>query len=1295
MSGDTRAPERVREQKQRLADLRGALAEVPRQEAEALRRRLGGVERRLKRGQPVGEKALAAIEADLGRARADRAARVEAEPRLDYPPDLPVTAHREVIRDAIRDNQVVVVAGETGSGKTTQLPKLCLELGYGIDGRVGHTQPRRIAARSVANRLAEEVGGETGELVGYKVRFSDRVGQGSRVKVMTDGILLAEIPHDPDLLAYDVIIIDEAHERSLNIDFLLGYLKRLLPRRPDLRLVITSATIDTERFSNHFDGAPVVEVSGRGYPVEVRYRPPEEAEDGEGGTLDGVLAAVDELAAEGPGDILVFFPTERDIREAAEALRKHHPPQTTILPLYSRQSAAEQNRVFRTGGGRRIVLATNVAETSLTVPGIRYVVDTGLVRMSRYSVRSRVQRLPVEPVSQASADQRAGRCGRVAPGICIRLFSQADYQGRPPFTDPEIRRTNLASVVLRMADLGLGDVAEFPFVDPPERKQINDAYRLLHELRAVDDGRRITDAGRELARLPVDPRLGRILQAARGEGALAEALVVVAGLTIQDPRERPAEAAGEADARHAPFADDASDFASLLRLWDHVEDRRRHLTRRRFEAHCKENFLSPVRVREWRELHTQLKQTVTEQGWRLNEAPAEYNGLHRALLAGLLTHVAVRDEKKEYLGTRGRKLHLFPGSGIKGAPKWIIAAELAETSRLFARTVARIEPEWIEPLADHLVSRSYGDPHWERKSARVVAAEQTSLQGLILASNRRVDYGRIDPEEARRVFIQQALVEGDYATDAAFYAHNRDCLEAVAQLEDKARRRDLLVDEATLFDFYDRRIPEGIHTGKAFERWRKQVEADDPRHLFLDPEAALAGEAGDVTAADYPDRLTVAGVELPLRYRFEPGHAEDGVTATVPLAALNQLPPATFEWLVPGLLEEKITALIRGLPKARRRHFVPAPDFARAAREAVGTRGDEPLTEALGRALLRMTGMEVAADEWAAVELPDHLRLRFEVVDADGTVVATGRDLAALQSEQGGAATAGFTGVAGDEWERDGITDWDFGELPERVELTTGGVTFAGHPGLVDQGEAVGLRLFDTAEAAEVASRAGLRRLYRLAAGQTVRYLRRQLPGLEAVRKELLRVDRSSDAAEVITDVAVDRVFLGDEPLPRDEATFRERLERRGDLVPTATRLVEQLHGILGQYRDITRALEGFNSLALMESLADIREQLDFLVYPGFLGELPPERLADLPRYLRGIQRRVERLEQDPVRERAPLRAIRPWWERWRDHPRRDELTDFRWLLEEYRIALFAQEIGARGKVSEKRVAAAWKEVSR
>lgn len=1285
-----------------LDSLRFAIEQAYGPDRPGLRRRLSALKRRRRLGQPY-DRGLAALAQAVAASAALVASRREGLPCPDYPPELPVVQRREELLELIGKHQVVIVCGETGSGKSTQLPKLCLELGRGVHGMIAHTQPRRIAARTLAARISEELGDQVGGAVGYKVRFSDQVSPRSYIKLLTDGMLLAEIQGDRLLEAYDTIIIDEAHERSLNIDFLLGYLKRLLPRRPDLKLIVTSATIDPERFSRHFDDAPIVEVSGRSYPVEIRYRPLLDDEAGDGRDLQqAIVEAVDELVAEGPGDILVFLSGEREIRETADALRKHGPKDADILPLFARLSAQEQQRVFQPGGRRRIVLATNVAETSVTVPGIRYVIDSGLARISRYSYRTKVQRLPIEPISQASANQRAGRCGRLGPGICIRLYAEEDYLARPEFTEPEILRTNLAAVILQMKAMRLGEVEDFPFIDPPDRRYINDGYKLLHELGAVDAQRNLTELGRKLARLPIDPRLGRILLQAERESCLSEALVIAAVLSIQDPRERPLEAQQAADEAQAEFRDKRSDFLGYLKLWQAYREQAQRLSARRLRQWCREHFLSPARMHEWGDIHRQLKELTAELGLRCNQEPAEYPQLHRALLSGFLSNIAMRDENHEYIGARGIRLYLFPGSGpFKSPPKWIMAAELVETARLYARDVAEIRPEWVEALAPHLVNRQYSEPHWEARRGQVGAYETVSLYGLVLIGRRKVNYGPIDPGLSREIFIREALVGQKIRTRGKFLAHNRRLIAEVEELEAKVRRRDVLVDEEVLYAFYAARVPEGIYSTASFERWREQAERGQPGLLYMERDDLMQRAAEEVTAEAFPEQLEVAGMLLPLEYRFDPGHALDGVTVVVPLAALNQLTPALFDWLVPGLRQEKAAALIRALPKALRRHFVPAPDFAAAVLEAAKP-GEGSLQEALRRELKRMTGVEIPIDAWDKVELPNHLVMHYRVVDENGRTLATGSDLAALQHELDERAAVALDSMPATGWERAEVRRWDFGALPETVEVRSRGVTIRAYPALIDRRDHVQLTLLDNPDEARTATRAGVRRLFLLALPQQVKYLRRSLPGLEQMCLQFREVGSCDSLREDILFAAVDRAFMPDGRLPRSQEDFQRRLEAgRAELVEIAQRLSAETGEVLALFHEIRKRLRGPVVLGQVESLQDIREQLALLIYPGFVSATPPERFADLPRYLRAILRRLEKLEADPNRDRALLRELRPHWERWREraeqhrqkHIDDPRLTEFRWLLEEYRVSLFAQELRTAVPVSDKRLRQLWAQV--
>nr|WP_255698475.1 ATP-dependent RNA helicase HrpA [Halomonas desiderata] len=1315
--------------------LERALDEVMLRDRETLTRRLKGLERRLREGKPV-DRGLAEVVRGIERSTALVARRRAQTVTLDYPAELPVAERRDEILAALREHQVVVVAGETGSGKTTQLPKLCLELGLGRRGLIGHTQPRRLAARSVATRLAEELQVPLGEQVGYQVRFTDQSSDDTLVKLMTDGILLAETRHDPDLTRYEAIVIDEAHERSLNIDFLLGYLKRLLPRRPELKVIITSATIDVARFAEHFalpgkDGvprpAPVVEVSGRTYPVEVRYRPlvREEEDEADRTLQEGILHAVEEIEQierekrwfHGPRDILVFLPGEREIRETADTLRRADLKATEILPLYARLSNAEQNRVFAPHAGRRIVLATNVAETSLTVPGIRYVIDPGLVRISRYSYRSKIQRLPVEPVSQASADQRKGRCGRVAEGLCIRLYDEEDFLSRPEFTDPEIRRTNLASVILSMLSLKLGDIERFPFVDPPDSRFITDGFRLLFELGAVDESNRLTAIGRKLARLPIDPRLARMVLAGAEQGSLRDVLVVVSALAVQDPRDRPAEKREAADQAHRRWHDPDSDFVALLNLWQGFEAAREELSGNRLRRWCKERYLNYLRLREWHDTFRQLRQLLREmeievpppepagEGETLDQARQQARRqnavqLHKALLPGLLSHLGMLTENREYLGARNRKFVIHPGSGLaKKAPKWLMAFELVETTRLFARTVARIEPQWIEPVAGHLVKRSHSEPHWEMKRAQVVAKEQVTLFGLPIVSGRSVHYGPIAPQESRELFIRRALVEGNFRTKGEFFDYNRALVEEVEELEDRARKRDILVDEETLFAFYDERIPEDIVNGKGFEAWRSKAEAKDPAILKFDRAALLAREAAEVTQAQYPDELVLGGVRYPLVYRFEPGAPDDGVTLTVPAAMLPQLPRARLEWLVPGLLREKCIALLKSLPKSIRRQVVPIPDWVDAALETL-TPDDVPLSEALGEFLRRRTGVRVHPDDWRYDQLEPHLIMNVRVVNHEGKELGQGRDVRELERRFEAAAGEGARALAAEVSDAPDVAGLPDTPLPASRVTTQVGIRVEAYPALVPEGDAFRIELFDHPGKAEQAHRRGVVRLAMTRLPEQVRVIQ-QLKGLDACALLFTKVG----SKRVLVDDVVEAVFarsMGMAPLPRSNAELEARLAAtRGELVPTAEALVATLKRALEGHLAVTKALKGNLNLALALVYSDLKAQMQRLVHPGFVSEAG-EWLEEYPRYMEAALIRLEKAPRERMRDQMHMQEVQDFEARLaarRESQRRGghedpELVEFGWWIEELRVSLFAQQLGTRMPVSVKRLERRWMELT-
>ena len=1230
-------------------------------------------------------------------------------PRPTYPDDLPVVARRHEIARAIEAHQVVIVCGETGSGKTTQLPKICLGLGRGAAGMIGHTQPRRIAARTVAARIATELGSPLGHAVGYKVRFSDKVSTDTYVKVMTDGILLAETQRDRLLRAYDTLIIDEAHERSLNIDFLLGYLVRILPRRPDLKLIVTSATIDADRFARHFAHggapAPVIEVTGRLYPVEIRYRPPAPDEDEEAEPGQAIVDAVDELAREpGGGDVLVFLPGEREIRETAEVLRKHHPKGAEILPLYARLSFEEQARVFQPSGARRVVLATNVAETSLTVPGIRYVVDTGLARVNRYSYRNKVELLQTEKISRASANQRAGRCGRVAAGVCIRLYAEDDYAARPEFTEPEILRSSLAAVILRMKSLKIGDVEDFPFLEAPGGRMIADGYQLLAELGAVDERKELTAIGWQLAKFPIDPRIARIILAARQQHCVTEALIVAAALEIQDPRDRPFERADAADEAHAKFNDERSDFVAFIKLWEYYADALRHKkSRRKLAGDLHAQFLSPRRMREWRDVHSQLHTLAGEMGIPLNATPATYEQLHRALLAGLLGNIGFKaDDGDGYIGARGIRFAIFPGSGLrKSKPRWVVAAELTETARLYARCAARIEPEWIESVAGHLAQRHYFDPHWDRARARVNAYERVTLYGLTLVARRRVDYGPINPLEAHEVFVSEALAAGGYESRAPFLAHNRRLIEEIRELEHKARRPDVLVGEQAIVDFYTARVPAHVFTGPAFEQGRVHAEKADPKLLFMTRDYLMRHAAADISEAQFPDRIEVNGVALGLSYRFEPAHPLDGVTLTVPLHLLNQLDSTRFDWLVPGLIREKVAFYFKALPKQVRRHLVPVPEHVtQFLMELDATSGALPagsLTSALARFAQRAAGNPVAADVWENTLVPAHLRMNYRVVDEAGRELATGRDLDALRAKLGEAAQLTFAG-AEPGIERDQVRAWDFGDLPERISFTRGGRSLTGYPALVDEEDSVAIRLFDMPDAAQGAMRDGVRRLLRLALKEQMKQLDKNLPGLTQAAMQLRAVAGAAELKEDLVSAICDRAFIGEDELPRTQSGFEAQKERARTRLPAVRDAAcRMLAAIADEYHRTSLRL-GQVPAAFHRVAADARAQLQRLVYPGFLGATPWERLQHIPRYLKAIAVRLDKYAANPERDSMHAAGISALWKLYEERSEKlrrsgvadEALAAFRWQIEELRVSLFAQELKTPHPVSVKRLRKLW-----
>lgn len=1400
---------------EQIADIEATLTKTMVVDRHRLRQQWRKLREGLRRqsipADPQFEQRFAKFKADLARSYQRAELRRQKIPKLSFDEALPVVARKDEIASAIRDHQVIVVCGETGSGKSTQLPKICLELGRGIEGMIGHTQPRRIAARSVATRIAEEVGVPVGKEVGFKVRFADATSQQTYIKLMTDGILLAETSGNPFLDNYDTIIVDEAHERSLNIDFLLGILHRLVARRQDLKVIITSATIDAERFASHFRSVagtvPVLEVSGRTYPVEIVYQPPELDDDDEPDWMKSVGDAVDDVCSRGPGDVLLFMPTERDIHEAAKTLRGRTfgGSKPAILPLYARLSAAEQQRVFQTSSTRRIVIATNVAESSLTVPGIRYVVDTGTARISRYSPKSKLQRLPIEPVSQASADQRAGRCGRVGPGVCIRLYSQEDYQSRERYTPPEILRSNLANVILQTKTLQLGAIEDFPFLEPPKPDAIKDGYRTLFELGAVNDQHALTDMGRKLAKLPVDPRIARIVWAALDENCLGEILIIAAALEIQDPRERPLEKQQQADESHKRFQDEESDFLGELKLWDFYHKLKEELSKGQLRKACHQNFLSWVRLREWVDVHAELVEIVKESiGAAVSRAasqspatphppllsrrPQRFKGrqfsageriaseeqkasihsamlrrhdvgaMHRSLLTGYLSSIAYRTDSGEYLAAGGMKAFLWPGSGLADKkPKWIVAAELVETTRRFLRTIARIDPAWIEPLAAHLIDRSHTEPHWDPESLCVMAYEKVTLFGLVLVPRRRVRYGRIDPAKSREMFIQYGLVEGIWGeedtvlehsstgtpqessrivgsfgdrergkandgrgpargqspvtTIAApapamakpeFLTHNRQLVRKLEDLQTRVRRGSLLKDEQVQFDFYQIRIPADILDGQRLIQWWRALSPGERQRLFMNESDLVIAESATASKEDYPDTLAMKGLRLPLTYRLDPSAEDDGVTITVPQEGLNQLDGDRLSWLVPGLLEDKVTAMIRTLPKEWRRDLVPIPDVAAEVTKVVNF-GEKSLVSAIVEGIDVLRGIEVPASAFDESKLPDHLRMLIRVTDSEGKTLAAGRDLAILRKEFGAMASVSFSSADDPRWTRDGLTTWDFGTLPPVVDVMRRGIALKGYPTLIDHGETSALRLLDTPERSNYDMRFGVRRLIVINAARELKQQVDWLPGIQNWSMLAKTLPQPFPLRAQLTELITDRAFLPGDKFPRSEAEFRDCLREGKGRLPTAvTEVTDLLTPMFQACAEVRKVWEKTAHPQWQPIRQDVHAQLSQLFEPGFLVRTPWAWLMQFPRYTRAISLRLQKLTAgSAARDQQLLPQIVPRWqrgiERLRQHRERQiydpELETYRWMTEEFRVALFAQELGTAVSASEKKLDKQWEKV--
>jgi len=1227
--------------------------------------------------------------------------RAKSVPGISFPEELPISQKRKLISKTIAENQVTIICGETGSGKTTQLPKLCLELGLGIRGLIGHTQPRRLAARSVASRIAEELNTELGQAVGYKVRFTDKLSNNSYIKLMTDGILLAECHHDPYLNHYDTIIIDEAHERSLNIDFLLGYLKRLLPKRPDLKLIITSATIDPEKFSRHFDQAPIIEVSGRTYPVEVRYHSLHGDNDDElqKDLQQGIIDAVAELSKIDRSDILVFLSGEQDIRETTQALQKQHLDNTDILPLLARLSATEQNKIFHTSNKRRIILATNVAETSLTVPGIKYVIDSGVARISRYSWRSKIQRLPIEKISQASANQRKGRCGRISEGICIRLYSEDDFNNRIEFTEPEIQRTNLASVILQMEHLNLGHIDDFPFVEPPDERLTNDGYKLLIELGAICRQHKITKTGKKLARLPIDPKLARMLIESEQENALNEVLIIISALATQDPRERPMDKRQAADEAHKPFIDDCSDFLFYLNLWNAFHSKKKELSGNKLRKWCKQNFLSWMRIREWIDTHRQIKTMLDET--KFNKRTADYEAIHKSLISGLLTNIGLKDEGKEFTGARNKKFHVFPGSRLFNKPsKWIMSSEIVETTRVYARINAKIEPQWIEQKAQHLLKYSHSNPHWEKRSSRVTVDEQSTLYGLIINPRKKVNYSSINPAETRSIFIRSALIQNDFDCTADFFIHNKKLVDELLILESKSRRQDILIDEDTLFEFYNNVIPEDINDGIKFNTWIKNCSEIDLKKCYLNKNTLMKHDASHITRDLFPDFLCINDCQYPLEYNFDPGNHCDGITLITPLAGINSINTQICEWLVPGMLREKIIQLIRSLPKPLRRNFVPAPNFADTCIDALHA-SDTNLCSAISGHLKKITGTDIPYDAWRPELLDSHLFMNFRVLDNNGEIIKETRDLSSLKDGLSLPDKApAKSNIEQHNLEQNIVSPEILDNFPAAAEQVVHGVKIKVYPALTVSGKNVSLRVYNSTEQAQAHHFEGLRQLFINSLTDQIKHLRSNLTDINKLCLYYSDFGSCEDLKKRLINACVDELFTSHNISSHQD--FLSILNTgKSELFDSASKLCLLLNDILINYKTTKKSLKN-PPLEWLDIVSDIKNQLDFLLFPGFLTEIKTDWLKQYPRYLIAINKRLEKIRNNPIKDRESRLKVANFWNDYiersnkleEQHRNSKQLDHYRWMLEEYRVSLFAQELKTLFPVSEKRLKKYWDNIS-